>query len=100
MGELSTLKGLGPKSESHLNAIGIFTKIELEKLGAVKTFLKLKKECATKPSLNFLYALVGALEDKHWADIAKTEKSRLIMELDGYIELDEILKAEGIAIEL
>jgi DNA transformation protein len=46
--------------------------------------------------MNFLYAMVGALEDKHWIDIAKTEKGRLIMEIDGYQELENILKAEGI----
>jgi DNA transformation protein len=47
--------------------------------------------------LNFLYALVSALENRHWASIAKTEKGRLLMELEGYFELEAILKAEGIA---
>ena len=96
MSELSKLKGLGPKSEKSLNEIGVYTKQDLERIGAVKIFIKLKNECSTKPSLNFLYALVGAIENKHWADIAKSERSRLLMELEGYKELEEILKAEGI----
>lgn len=91
MGELSKLKGLGPKSEKSLNEIGIFTKNDLVKLGAIKTFIRLKNECSTRPSLNFLYALVGAIEDKHWADIAKSERTRLLMELEGYKELEAIL---------
>lgn len=100
MGELSNLKGLGPKSEKCLNEIGINTKEELERLGAVQAFIKLKNECRIKPSLNFLYAMVGALENEHWANIAKSEKGRLLMELEGYRELEEILKSEGIEIEI
>ena len=44
--------------------------------------------------------MVGALENEHWIDIAKTEKGRLIMELEGYRELEEILKEEGIEIKI
>ena len=99
MGELAKLKGLGPKSEKCLNEIGIKTKNDLADIGPVKAFLKLRNECSTKPSLNFLYAMVGALEGKHWAKVARSEKSRLLVELDGYQELEKLLKAEGIEIE-
>jgi len=99
MGELAKLKGLGSKSESCLNEIGIKTRHDLELIGPIGAFLKLRKECSTKPSLNFLYAMVGALEGKHWAEIAKSEKGRLLIELDGYQELEKVLKAEGLEIE-
>ena len=98
--KLSQLKGLGPKSEASLQAIGIHDKAALESTGAVRAFIKLKKAGNSKPSLNFLYAMVGALENTHWADIAKTEKGRLLMELEGYRELEEILKSEGVSIDL
>lgn len=98
--KLRELKGLGPKTEKQLQAIGIHTRQQLEALGAVRTFIRLKKESSTKPSLNFLYALVGALENRHWASIARTEKGRLIMELDGYFELETLLAAEGIEFKL
>ncbi len=100
MGKLRKLKGLGPKSERCLNEIGIHTKEQLQQIGAVRAFVKLKKECSINPSLNFLYAMVGALEDEHWANIAKTEKGRLLNELEGYRELEEILKTEGTDTEL
>ena len=100
MGELSKLKGLSKKSEECLNEIGIRTKEDLEKTGAVKVFIKLQKECSRQPSLNFLYAMVGALENEHWANIAKSEKGRLLIELDGYQELEKILVAEGREIEV
>jgi len=98
MGELSKLKGLGPFSEKSLNLVGIYTEAQLRELGAVRAFIKLKKESNQKPSLNFLYAMVGALEDVHWAKIAQNEKGRLLMELEGYRELEAMLKSEGIDI--
>jgi len=100
MGELSKLKGLGPKSEKCLNEIGIHAKEQLHEIGAVRTFIKLNREYSIKPSLNFLYAMVGALQNKHWADVTKTEKGRLLMELEDYRELAEILKAKGAEIEI
>lgn len=100
MGELSKLRGLGGKSEECLNEVGIRTKEDLKKTGAVKVFLKLQKECSRQPSLNFLYAMVGALENEHWANIEKSEKGRLLIELDGYQELERILVAEGREIEV
>ena len=97
--KLRDLKGLGPQSEKCLQEIGIYTPEDLKALGAVRVFIKLRKECSTKPSLNFLYAMVGALEDKHWADIAKSEKGRLLTELEGYRELEAMLESEGMKID-
>ncbi len=93
--KLKDLKGLGPKSEKFLNEVGILTPEDLEAIGAVKAFVKLNKECSIKPGLNFLYAMVGALEDKHWCVIAKSEKGRLLMELEGIREFEEKLKNRG-----
>ena len=98
--KLADLKGLGPKSEKCLNEIGILTPDDLKAMGAVRAFIKLKKECSIKPSLNFLYAMVGALENKHWVDIARNEKGKLLMSLDGYRELEAMLKSEGIDLEI
>ncbi|MES9821799.1 MAG: TfoX/Sxy family DNA transformation protein, partial [Candidatus Thiodiazotropha sp.] len=57
MGELSNLKGIGPKSEKCLIEVGIRTEQQLREVGAIRAFIKLKEECSTAPSLNFLYAL-------------------------------------------
>ncbi len=95
MGELGKLKGIALKSEKHLNEIGIYTKKQLEEVDPIVAYIKLKRKCHIKPSLNFLYAMVGALEDEHWAAIAKSEKARLLMELEGYQSLEEILLAEN-----
>ena len=89
--KLRDLKGLGQKSEEWLHEVGILTPDDLRSIGAVRAFMKLKKGCSVKPGLNFLYAMVGAIEEKHWAEIAKNEKSRLLTELEGYRELKQML---------
>jgi len=98
--KLRQLKDLGPKSEKHLLEIGITTPEVLEKVGAVRAYIRLSKESRVKPSLNFLYAMVGALENQHWIDIANTEKGRLLMELEGFRELEEMLKEQTIEIKM
>jgi DNA transformation protein len=45
--KFSELKGLGYKSETFLREIGINTAQELAALGAIKTFIRLKKQCST-----------------------------------------------------
>ncbi|MEW8627339.1 MAG: TfoX/Sxy family DNA transformation protein [Candidatus Thiodiazotropha sp.] len=95
MGELSRLKGLGPKSEKSLNEVGIKTKRQLEEIGPVAAFNRLVQSASEKPSLNFLYAMVGALEERHWSEVAKSEKARLLMELEDSRQLDEILHQSG-----
>lgn len=98
MSKLRDLKGLGPKSEKMLIGVGINTEEELRVLGAIGAFIRLKKESRVKPSLTFLYALVGAIEGEHWLKIAKHEKSQLLMELEGYQALEALFEEEGITL--
>ncbi len=80
MGELQKLPGLGPKSERQLNAVGIHTVADLQRIGPVQAFLLLQRQ-KPPPSMNFLYALVGALENRHWQDIARERKTELLAQL-------------------
>lgn len=94
MNDKDSLK-IGPKSEQCLNSIGIYTKSDLVKMGAVPAFLKMKREQSNfKPSLNLLYGLVAIIEDVDWRDVAKFEKGRLLMELEGHKSLEEIFKSK------
>ena len=95
MGELSQLPGLGDKSEQMLNQVGIHTEAELRAVGAIPAFLRLRDHPDIKPSLNFLYALVGALEGRHWSEVGQTERQRLLFELDDYQKLLSILDADN-----
>ncbi|WP_020408356.1 TfoX/Sxy family protein [Hahella ganghwensis] len=69
---LRDLQGLGPKSEQQLMAVGITSPEQLREIGPIRAYLTLVNESATRPSLNFLYALVGAVEGRCWTDIART----------------------------
>ncbi|MDF2179849.1 TfoX/Sxy family protein [Aliiglaciecola sp. CAU 1673] len=91
--KLREMKGLGPASEQCLIKVGIHSPEQLHQVGAVAAFMRLREQ--GRPSLNFLYALVGAIEDRHWMDIAREEKGRLLLELEGIAELQSELAKEG-----
>lgn len=95
---LRELKGLGPASEQQLAEVGINTPDQLAELGPIEAFQRLIQQAAANdsppPSLNFLYAMVGALEDRHWVDIAQSEKYQLLMALEGYQELEKQFKGD------
>ncbi|OPX55170.1 DNA transformation protein [Oceanospirillum multiglobuliferum] len=99
MQRLRDLNGLGPKSEAMLIEAGIDSIKTLRALGAIRAFIQVKETSLNKPSLNLLYALVGALEGAHWLTIAQSQKSELIMQLEGYDELKKIFEAEGIELK-
>ena len=90
MTALRELKGLGPKSEKLLNDIGIFTREDLKQLGVAETFLKLQKNSKEKVSLNFLYAMQGALDDIHWTDVTREQKAYLLSRIEEYEQLDAL----------
>jgi DNA transformation protein len=86
---LTILKGLGPTSTFQLKTIGIHTRADLLAQGAIPVYLKLKQQYRNI-SLNFLYAMVGALEDKHWREIAATRREELLHQIEGYKVLEVI----------
>ncbi len=80
MTSLCDLPGLGPKSAAMLSAAGIATLADLQRLGAVKAYLRVK-QYSTKASLNLLWALEGALTNTPWQTVAREQKLRLLNEL-------------------
>ena len=84
------LRGLGPKSEEQLRNIDINTPEELRSLGAVEAYIALNEQAGVTHSLNFLYALVGALEDRDWRRVAREDRGRLLLELEGHRELQKL----------
>ena len=62
---IARLANLGPKSEQWLNAIGVHTQRDLEKLGSVSAY-RLLKNHGYNASLNLVYAIEGALRGIDW----------------------------------
>jgi predicted flap endonuclease-1-like 5' DNA nuclease len=72
------IRNVGPKSAAWLRQVGVHTRDDLARLGAVETYLKVKR-AGFRPSLNLLYALAGAIDDCHWADLSEQRKAELVL---------------------
>lgn len=73
---ISQLKNLGPKSETMLNAIGVYTLVDLQDMGAIDSCKTLKAH-GYNTSLNMAYAIEGALTDTHWTKLPNHIKQNL-----------------------
>jgi DNA transformation protein len=78
---IADLPNFGPKSQQMLVQAGIKTVEQLQKLGAVRAYLQVKRRSG-KASLNLLWAMEGALTGQHWQEVARHERLRLLMELE------------------
>lgn len=78
---IKDLKGLGPKSETVFATIGINTVEDFDRIDAYDLYIKLKQS-NTRIGLNFLYAIIGAKENCHWQEIARTRKTEILIHLD------------------
>jgi len=76
------IRNVGPKSAAWLRQVGVRTQDDLVRLGPVDAFMKVKR-AGFRPSLNLLYALAGAIEDCHWADLPDERKSALVQAVES-----------------
>jgi DNA transformation protein len=67
-GKPPALRNLGKVSTEWVNAVGIYTRADLEQVGVVETYLRVKA-MQPRASLNLLWGLQGALLDIHWSDV-------------------------------
>ena len=72
------VRNVGPKSAAWLRQVGVRTQEDLVRLGPVDAFMKVKR-AGFRPSLNLLYALAGAIENCHWADLPDDTKAALVL---------------------
>ncbi len=86
--ELLQLKNLGAASVNILRAIGINTHADLQRLGAVETYRRIRARNINVSKV-MLYALEGALMDVHWNDIPPDLKARLVSEAERPGQLNQ-----------
>ena len=72
------LRNIGPKSAAWLRQTGIRTQEDLESVGSLAAFVRVKR-AGFKPSLNLLYALEGAILGCHWQEIPDERRSELVL---------------------
>jgi DNA transformation protein len=83
--ELFQLKNLGMASVNILHSVGINTREDLEQLGAVAAYQKIKARHLNVSKV-MLYALQGALMDVHWNELPQELKARLVSEAESLTE--------------
>lgn len=84
--EKEKLRNIGPKSSAWLRQVGLRTRDDLDAIGAVEAFMRVKR-AGFKPSLNLLYSIEGALRDCHWQEIPDARRSELVLAADAAIAL-------------
>jgi hypothetical protein len=78
----SKIRNVGPKSAAWLRQVGVRTTEDLNRVGPVEAFLKVKR-AGFRPSLNLLYAMAGAMADCHWAELPEERKQELLSSLEA-----------------
>ncbi|MFO0989511.1 MAG: TfoX/Sxy family DNA transformation protein [Alphaproteobacteria bacterium] len=82
---LETLTNLGRIAARQLAEIGINTEADLRAAGAAAAYLKLKDHFGRGVSLNYLYALGGALKDERWDAMPEAERAALRAEASALL---------------
>jgi DNA transformation protein and related proteins len=75
--EMLKIRNIGPKTISWLHDVGVHTQADLEDLGAVEVYKRLKAAFPHKVSLNALYGLQGAILNLHWNALPPDMKAEL-----------------------
>ncbi|WP_199620222.1 TfoX/Sxy family DNA transformation protein [Paenibacillus alkalitolerans] len=75
------LKNIGAKTESWLQEIGVHGYDDLNRIGSVETYRRLKSRYPDQVNLTALYALEAALWSIHWLELAPEIKDQLKREV-------------------
>jgi DNA transformation protein and related proteins len=78
---LSALRGLGPMSLRMLVAIGVTSRKDLCARDPFALYAQIKSQ-HPGTSVNLIYGLIGAIENRDWREVARTEKTRILLRLD------------------
>ena len=86
MTDKAKIRNIGPKSMAWLRQTGVRTQQDLETVGALAAYVRIKR-AGFKPSLNLLYALEGAILGCHWQSIPDARRSELISAAETEVAL-------------
>ena len=80
------IRNIGPKSMAWLRQTGVRTLEDLQSVGALAAFVRIKR-AGFRPSLNLLYALEGAILGCHWQEIPDTRRAELVQAAEAEVAL-------------
>lgn len=78
---IDSLRALGPMSRRLLGQIGVASASQLRARDPFDLYAQLKA-FDNAVSLNMLYALIAAIEDRDWREVARSDRMRILMRLD------------------
>jgi len=81
LSRLRDLKGFGPKSEEILAQVGIESVERFMQVDPFQLYADLKQK-VKGTGLNSIYAIIGAQQDVHWQEVARTQKYEILLRLD------------------
>jgi len=83
--DLAELKNIGPTIRKRLNDIGVYTRADLERVGPVSAYNRIRRNNPDRiiPVCYYLYSLQGALMDVHWDSIPEDVKDELFSKVKG-----------------
>ena len=73
-------QGLGPTSRTWLAGIGITTAEHVAAQDPFEVYARIKA-AQPRASLNLLYALIGAVEGRDWREVARQDRTGILMRL-------------------
>jgi DNA transformation protein len=79
---MTKLRNIGPKSTERLAAAGVHSLEDVERLGVVETYLRVKAAFPDRVSLNLLWGLQGALMGIPWNQIPDDIKQDLLKQIN------------------
>ena len=78
------LPNIGPRSREWLQRAGIDSMSRLRATGSIHAYLAVKR-AGGRPSLNLLWALEGALSGRRWQEVARVDRTSLLLALEDAI---------------
>jgi len=78
---LLKLKNIGPKTRGWMHEVGVHSREDLERLGSVEVYRRMKELHPDKVSLNALWGLEAALLNMHYAMLPQEVKDELLRQL-------------------
>jgi DNA transformation protein len=81
MTDITDLCGLGPQSKAMLHSIGVTSVEQFMASDVFALYVRLKSSNQST-SLNLLYAMIGAQENRHWQEIKRERRLEILLRLE------------------
>ncbi|MDD9953572.1 MAG: TfoX/Sxy family DNA transformation protein [Candidatus Woesearchaeota archaeon] len=80
---LEQMRNIGNVTAGWFALVGINDKEDVERMGVVAAYKKVKAKFPEKVSFNCLFALAAGLQDRDWRSLSEQEKTKLRRQAEG-----------------